>query len=190
MPRTPSFERRSPARAERSTQRWKGALALYAGVIVLLYMASVQFSDEVQLEAGASAPAGAIKGMMRLDKAHAGAQSNAPKAGLPKSKRCHAWLARIRNPVFESAESDALSTRVRDPAVRVLKGGVREMYFTFYTGQPRKMWSDTTGYTVQVVKTSDWRTFTAPEPVTPTGYCSPDAPVEWQGSTLLEACAS
>ena len=67
---------------------------------------------------------------------------------------------------------------------------MRELYYTFYEGEPKKMWSDTTGYTVQVVTTTDWRTFSSPEPVTPTGYCSPDAPVEWRGSTLLESSAS
>ena len=73
---------------------------------------------------------------------------------------------------------------MRDPAVH-LRGDVREMYITLYAGEPRKMWSDTGGYTVSVVRTSDWRTFSPPEAVTPTGFCSPDAPVEWRGSTLL-----
>merc|ERR1740130_1498558 len=120
--------------------------------------------------------------MMHLDagKAASTFRDEEPASTL-RSTQCHAQLSQVHNPMLESAER----RRVRDPAVRVLEGGVRELYYTLYEGEPKNMWSDTTGYTVQVVTTTDWHTFSSPQPVTPTGYCSPDAPVEWRGSPLL-----
>ena len=101
-------------------------------------------------------------------------------------KHCELQLANICNPAFHLGLDD--STRVRDPAVHV-QGNVHELYFTQYTGNPRKMWSNTSGYTVSMTRTSDWRTFSQPEAITPPGFCSPDAPVHWQGSTLLARLA-
>lgn len=64
-------------------------------------------------------------------------------------------------------------------------GITHELFFTHYEGHPTQLWSCEACYTVQVVRTTDWRTFSAPKPVTPTGFVSPDAPVEWRGATLL-----
>ena len=102
-------------------------------------------------------------------------------------KHCELLLTHVCNPAFHLGLDD--SSRVRDPAVHV-QGNTHELYFTHYTGTPRKMWSDTSGYTVSVTRTSDWRTFSQPEMITPPGFCSPDAPVDWQGSTLLVRLAS
>ena len=178
--------RRNSSRELCSTLRRRGALVLYAGAsVILLYAALVQVGGRAK--SGVLSPTGAFKGTINLDAGNAmGAVRDEEPARTPRSKRCLAQLSQVQNPIFSSAKR----SRVRDPAVQVLDGGVRELYYTFYEGEPKKMWSDTTGYTVQVVTTTDWRTFSSPEPVTPTGYCSPDAPVEWRGSTLLESSAS
>lgn len=154
---------------------------LYAAAsTILLYAAFVQVGGRAK--SVVPSPTGAFKGTMQLDTGNpVDSFRDKEPARTARSKRCHAQLSQVQNPIFEGSTK----SRVRDPAVRVLEGGVRELYYTYYEGEPKKMWSDTTGYTVQVVTTTDWRTFSSPQPVTPTGYCSPDAPVEWRGSTLL-----
>ena len=90
------------------------------------------------------------------------------------------------NPFFKLKQG-----RVRDPAVHVLppKNGVSrtwELYFTHYDDDPKKMFSGKTkGYSVRLVTTTDWGHFTPPVAVTPHGYASPDAPVEWHGREIL-----
>ena len=63
-----------------------------------------------------------------------------------------------------------------------------ELYFTHFTGpHPEKLFtgSSTRHYSVRSVSTRDWRTFSAVRDVTPPGYVSPDAPVEWRGWSIL-----
>ena len=179
--------RRNNSRELCSTLKRRGALVLYAGAsVILLYAALVQMGGRAKSGALSPTPTGAFKGTISLDAATSmDAVRDEQPARTPRSKRCLAQLSQVQNPILSSAKR----SRVRDPAVQVLDGGVRELYYTFYEGEPKKMWSDTTGYTVQVVTTTDWRTFSSAEPVTPTGYCSPDAPVEWRGSTLLAQAA-
>ena len=179
--------RRNNSRELCSTLKRRGALVLYAGAsVILLYAALVQMGGRAKSGALSPTPTGAFKGTISLDAANSmDAVRDEQPARTPRSKRCLAQLSQVQNPILSSAKR----SRVRDPAVQVLDGGVRELYYTFYEGEPKKMWSDTTGYTVQVVTTTDWRTFSSAEPVTPTGYCSPDAPVEWRGSTLLAQAA-
>ena len=102
--------------------------------------------------------------------------------------------ARLRNPVFDLLPS---GVRVRDPAVRLAHGTFElsegrwrtgahyELYFTHYRGDPKHMWSGKAAYTVQMVRTTDWLEFSVAETVTPDGFVSPDAPLEWLGSTVL-----
>ena len=179
--------RRNNSRELCSTLKRRGALVLYAGAsVILLYAALVQMGGRAKSGALSPTPTGAFKGTISLDAANSmDAVRDEQPARTPRSKRCLAQLSQVQNPILSSAKR----SRVRDPAVQVLDGGVRELYYTFYEGEPKKMWSDTTGYTVQVVTTTDWHTFSSAEPVTPTGYCSPDAPVEWRGSTLLAQAA-
>ena len=96
-------------------------------------------------------------------------------------------MAGLRNPVYELRPRNGIEIRVRDPAVHLTgtEGVHHEMFFTLYAGEPKKMWSDTSGYTVSAVRTADWHSFSEPEPVTPTGFCSPDAPVRWKGQVIL-----
>ena len=173
---------RTAMSGRRSNSPRQRALVLCVGTSVLLLY--VALAGGRTTESVVPGPAGTFKGtMMHLDagKAASTFRDEEPASTL-RSTQCHAQLSQVHNPMLESAER----RRVRDPAVRVLEGGVRELYYTLYEGEPKNMWSDTTGYTVQVVTTTDWHTFSAPKPVTPSGYCSPDAPVEWRGSTLLE----
>lgn len=90
------------------------------------------------------------------------------------------------NPFFKLKQG-----RVRDPAVHVLPrtneiSKTWELYFTHYDDDPKKMFSGRTkGYSVRRVTTTDWGHFTPPVAVTPHGYASPDAPVEWHGREIL-----
>ena len=179
--------RRNNSRELCSTLKRRGALVLYAGAsVILLYAALVQVGGQAKSGALSPTPTGAFKGTISLDAPNSmDAARDEQPVRTPRSKRCLAQLSQVQNPILSSAKR----SRVRDPAVQVLDGGVRELYYTFYEGEPKKMWSDTTGYTVQVVTTTDWRTFSSAEPVTPAGYCSPDAPVNWRGSTLLAQAA-
>lgn len=179
--------RRNNSRELCSTLKRRGALVLYAGAsVILLYAALVQVGGQAKSGALSPTPTGTFKGTISLDAPNSmDAARDEQPVRTPRSKRCLAQLSQVQNPILSSAKR----SRVRDPAVQVLDGGVRELYYTFYEGEPKKMWSDTTGYTVQVVTTTDWRTFSSAEPVTPAGYCSPDAPVNWRGSTLLAQAA-
>ena len=115
----------------------------------------------------------------------AGAGGTANDAGVPG---CTIGpRAGLHNPVYELRPRNGVEIRVRDPAVHLTgaEGVHHEMFFTLYAGEPKKMWSDTTGYTVSAVRTVDWHSFSDPEPVTPTGFCSPDAPVRWKGQVVL-----
>ena len=181
------YGRRNNSRELCSTLKRRGALVLYAGAsVILLYAALAQVGGRAKSGALSPTPTGAFKGTISLDAPNSmDAARDEQPARTPRSKRCLAQLSQVQNPILSSAKR----SRVRDPAVQVLDGGVRELYYTFYEGEPKKMWSDTTGYTVQVVTTTDWRTFSSAEPVTPAGYCSPDAPVNWRGSTLLAQAA-
>ena len=95
--------------------------------------------------------------------------------------------AGLNNPVYEPGPKNGIETRVRDPAVHLTgaEGVHHEVFFTLYAGEPKKMWSNALGYTVSAVRTADWRSFSEPESVTPTGFCSPDAPVRWKGRVML-----
>ena len=74
--------------------------------------------------------------------------------------------------------------RVRDPAVLRTADGYL-LFFTRYRGDPARMFTGSASYTVSVVATTDWLTFSDPVDVTPEGYCSPDAPVHWRSRLLI-----
>ena len=102
---------------------------------------------------------------------------------MPSAQACRAaLLPELRNPLFELGRKE----RVRDPAVRLING-THELFYTHYEGDPKQMFSSRAleGYTVRAVRTSDWMSFSPPEKVTPHGFVSPDAPVQWKGTTLL-----
>lgn len=162
------------------------AITIYFATLVVLYHWSAAGPHETEIFVGTMQlkPESLERRVQAVGNASTDDASGAA-GGVPE---CTIGLtAGLRNPVYELRPRDGIEIRVRDPAVHLTgaEGVHHEMFYTLYAGEPKKMWSDTSGYTVSAVRTADWHSFSEPEPVTPTGFCSPDAPVQWKGQTIL-----